>query len=212
MPMREAAPRPMKKPSEKLNAPGGKSNAMCAIEVQRAGDDHGERRSTSVPTQSDTVIFAIDVMRRYSSTMLRMPTTAVTSETGPRRQARPDVAEVLREADVARRDLERPAEDELPDEQERHQASERLAAEGLAQIDERSARSRHRRAELAPDHAVADDDHERDDPAEHRLRAAERRHEQRDRDERPDADHVGHVQRRRLKQTESSRRCAGHFD
>jgi hypothetical protein len=50
-----------------------------------------------------------------------------------------------------------------------------------------------------------DDDHERDDPPEHRLRPAERRHQQRDRDERTDPDHVDHVERRRLEQAEPAR-------
>ena len=129
-----------------------------------------------------------------------------------RRQAGPDVAGVLGEADVARRDLQRPAQHELPDEEKRHQPPERLAAERFAQIAERAARRRHRGAELAPHHAVADDDHERDDPAEHRLRAAERRHEQRDRDERTDPDHVDHVERRGLEQAEAARQgWRGHL-
>ena len=53
MPMREAAPRPRKKPSEKLNAPGGKSNAMRAIEVQRAGDDHREHGDERADPERD---------------------------------------------------------------------------------------------------------------------------------------------------------------
>ena len=81
------------------------------------------------------------------------------------RQSLPDVARVLGEADVPGGDLQRPTEHELPDEQERHQPPEPLAPERLAQVVERSARPRHRRAQLAPHHAVADHDDERDDPA-----------------------------------------------
>ncbi len=84
MPMREAAPRPIRKPSEKLKAPGGKSNATP-----------GSNRTspvaittsvvTSVPTHKLTVIFAIDVMRRYSRAMLRRPTAPAI-----RKSERPD--------------------------------------------------------------------------------------------------------------------------
>src|SRR5437763_972388 len=74
----------------------------------------------------------------------------------------------------------------------------------LAQIPERSARSRQRRAELAPHHPVAQHDHQRDEPAEHRLRAAQRGHEERDRDERSDPDHVRHVERRGVNQAEAA--------
>ena len=121
-----------------------------------------------------------------------------------RGRAAPQIGDVLREADVAGGDLERAAQHELPDEQKRHQPAERLRAERLAQIAERPARSRHRRAELAPHHAVGDDDHERDDPAEHRLRPAERGHQQRDRDERADPDHVDHVERGGFDETETA--------
>ena len=42
MPMRDAAPRPKRNPSENEKAPGGKSNATRRVEVHRAGDDHGQ--------------------------------------------------------------------------------------------------------------------------------------------------------------------------
>ena len=121
------------------------------------------------------------------------------------RHSFPDVARVSAEPDVPGGDFQRAAEHELPDEQERHQPPEPLASERLAQIMERAARARHRRAQLAPYHPVAEHDHESDDPAQQRLRATHRRHEQRDRDERSDADHVGHVQRRRGQKTEAAR-------
>ena len=123
----------------------------------------------------------------------------------PRGDSFPDVAEVLREAVVARRDLERPVQHELPHEQKTHQPAERRWTVALAQIAERSARPRHRRAQLAPYHPVAQHDDERDRPAEHRLRAAERRHEERDRDERSDPDHVRHVERRGVQQAKATR-------
>src|SRR5207245_3254954 len=43
-----------------------------------------------------------------------------------------------------------------------------------------------------------------DEPAEHRLRTAERGHEERDRDERSDPDHVRHVERRGVNQAEAA--------
>src|SRR5206468_2630557 len=107
-----------------------------------------------------------------------------------------------RKADVPGRDLEGATEHELPDEEKAHEAAHRLRAIALAQIPERAARSRHRRPELAPDHAVAHDDHQGDEPAQHRLWTAQRGHEERDRDERPDPDHVRHVERRGVNQAE----------
>src|SRR5262245_18826157 len=54
---------------------------------------------------------------------------------GERKPGRlPDVIEILREADISRGDLERSADDELPDEQEGHQSSESLAPETFAQV------------------------------------------------------------------------------
>src|SRR3954462_3006896 len=55
------------------------------------------------------------------------------------RESRPDVARVLGETDVARRDLERSAQHELPDEEKPHESAEALSPECLAQIVERSA-------------------------------------------------------------------------
>ena len=63
MPIRDAAPSPRKKPSEKLNAPGGKSKAMCGLKcvapVRITPTTH-----TSVPTQSEIVIVTIESTRR----------------------------------------------------------------------------------------------------------------------------------------------------
>lgn len=56
------------------------------------------------------------------------------------RGERHQVGEVLREADVARSDLERARQNELPDEHERQQAAEPRAREGHLQVLERAAR------------------------------------------------------------------------
>src|SRR6266550_3822471 len=86
-------------------------------------------------------------------------------------ESSPDVSRVLCEADVPRRNLERAAEHELPDEEKRHQPPDTRAPESFAKIVKRSA---------------------------------ERGHEQRDGDEWSDADHVGHVQRRRGQEAEAA--------
>src|SRR6266550_6155979 len=119
-------------------------------------------------------------------------------------ESSPDVSRVLCEADVPRRNLERAAEHELPDEEKRHQPPDTRAPESFAKIVKRSARAWHCRTELAPYHPVADHDYERSDPTQHCLRSAERGHEQRDGDEWSDADHVGHVQRRRGQEAEAA--------
>ncbi len=110
-----------------------------------------------------------------------------------------DVRRVLRQPDAARGNRQRRAERELPDEQKRHQAAQLARAVNLGQVTIRAAGAGHRRAQLGPDQPVADDQERAEDPAEHRLRPAHRRDDQRDRDERADADHVDHVQRRRAR-------------
>ena len=109
---------------------------------------------SSVPIHSVTVSAPIDSMRRYSSAMF---TDAHDHRDGRRRRrgpSRPDVARVVGEPDVAGGDLERAAQDELPDEQERHQPARSVGPEPFAQVLVRPARPRHRRAELAPDQPV----------------------------------------------------------
>ena len=73
----------------------------------------------------------------------------------PGAHAATEVAQVLREADVAGGDLERPAEQELPDEQERQQGAEARAAESFAQVEVAAALARQRGGELGPYEAVA---------------------------------------------------------
>ena len=140
------------------SAPGG--------HVERdAPGRSASRRSTitaavvsSVPIQRLTVSLPIESMRRYSSAMLTSADDDRDGDGAALRQRRPDVAEVPREADVAGGNLQRPAQDELPDEEERNQATPALPAEALAQVAVRPARPGHRRAQLAPDQAVGDHD------------------------------------------------------
>ena len=56
--MREAAPSPRKKPSEKVNAPGGKSNAMRGLKCV-APVTITAITVTNVPAQSETVILGL---------------------------------------------------------------------------------------------------------------------------------------------------------
>jgi hypothetical protein len=74
MAMRDAAPIPNRKPREKLNAPGGKSNATpalkCLAPVAITAAD-----VRSVPAQKLRVIAAIDRIGRYRSAMFNTPTS-----------------------------------------------------------------------------------------------------------------------------------------
>src|ERR1700737_3849496 len=117
MPTRQAAPRPSRKPIEKLNAPGGKSKALagskCTAPVRITAT-----LVISVPIHSVTVSLPMAPIVRAKSAMLGAP----------------EVPGALGEADGGRRDLQRPAEDELPDEQEGGQAPPALAPVALAQV------------------------------------------------------------------------------
>ncbi len=63
MPMRDAAPSPRKKPSEKLKAPGGKSKATVGSKCRNPAA-MTTLAVRIVPIQSVTVMRAMDVMRR----------------------------------------------------------------------------------------------------------------------------------------------------
>ena len=83
---------------------------------------------TSVPIQSETVIFAIELNAPIEERDVDEPTTVTSAITPGRVESLPDVARSTGEADVAGRDLQRPAEHELPDEQEAHQPPEAARA------------------------------------------------------------------------------------
>ena len=178
------------------------------VEVERAGDDHGQRREEGADPQrdrerADGIDAPVEQRDVDDADQCRQPDGARA------RKVRQDVPRVVGKADVAGGDFERAAQDELPDEQERHQAAEPFRPEAFAQVAIGAARSRQHGAELGPDHAVSDDDDQRDQPPQQGLRAAERRHQQRDRDERPDADHVAHVQSSSLQQAETALELGG---
>ena len=102
---------------------------------------------------------------------------------------------------------ERRAEGELQDEEERQPAADPRAVH-RAQVAHRAAGLRQRGAELRPDQAVAHDEQCAEHPAQHRLRPVHRRDHQRDGDERPDADHVDHVQRGRVPEADAADEAA----
>ena len=192
---------PDEKTDREIERARGKIEGDRAIEVRHAGEDHrcgGEEASDPERDCQRTERSDRPVQQRKVQHTHRRRDHRVLH----RREGRPEIPEVLRKADVARRDLEGTAQDELPDEEKRREAAPLLAAVPLAKVDVASARSRHRRSELAPDHAIRNHDEQRNDPSEHRLWTAERGHEQRDRDERPDSHHVGHVESSGLEQAE----------
>ena len=187
---------------ENRNASGGRSKATCGLKFAAPVADDRQRRHHRADPEADSeaadgVDAAIEQRDVDGADNRRHHERALTGQAGE------DVARVVGEADVPRRNFERSAQDELPDEEKRHQLTG-ASPEPIAQVPIRAARPRHHRAKLAPHQAVGDDDNQRREPADQRLRAAQGRHQERDRDERPDADHVRHVQRRGLKQAETA--------
>src|ERR1700722_18320687 len=104
------------------------------------------------------------------------------------------------EADITAGQEARRVEQELPVEEKGERTAETLRAEGIAEIDVGSARSRIARRELRPHQPVAERDDRAGDPSHERERAAERGDDQRDRHQRTDPDHRDHVDRDRTTQ------------
>ena len=121
----------------------------------------------------------------------------------------PEVAGVLAEADEPGGDLQGAAEHERPDEQEGHQPPPLRRAVGLAQETVAAPRAGKGGPQLAPHLPVAEHDERAHPPAEQRLRAAHGRHEEGDRDERTDPDHVGHVEGGRVEKAEAAGEVRG---
>src|SRR4029079_4056243 len=144
MPMRDEAPRPIRKPREKLKAPGGKSKAtraskwrapvtITAAVVSRVPAHRAPGRGRHEPHARErgaTVADGAVEERHVQHAHRRRHQGEV--EVGERG---PEVPEVLGEPDVAGGDLQRAAEDELPDEQEGGQPAPSLAPVALAQVD-----------------------------------------------------------------------------
>ena len=176
------------------------------IEMQGAGDDHRARgeQGPDPQTHRDLADGSDPPVEQRDA---KNAQTHDDGRAGRRKpvfggDSGPQVVEILRKPDVTRGDFQRAAQYELPDEQECHHSPEGFPAKTVTQIDITSAGSGHRRAQLAPNQRVRDGDEHGQQPAHHRQRPVERRHERGNRDERPDADHVRHVQRRGLHQAE----------
>jgi hypothetical protein len=107
---------------------------------------------------------------------------------------RPNVFDVLRESDIAGRNLERSAQNELPDKKERHQSAEREPPESFTEINVSASRSRHSRPEFTPNHCVRNGNQDSYEPSEHRLGAIQCRHESGNGYERANPDHIRHVE------------------
>ena len=116
-----AEPSPATKPVENRNALGGKSNTTLVLKWLRPAKIT-QNTVISMPTHSTTVSLpdagdaAVEQhdhqhAHRHADRARRGGSHAL-----------PEIADVLREADISRGDFERSAEDELPDEQERQDA------------------------------------------------------------------------------------------
>ena len=209
MPTRDAAPRPSKKAEREVERAGRKVEGARRVEMERATGDHRRRRQHRAEPEADGErADRLDAPIQQDD--VQHADAGRNEEDVARREVRPDIPRVAGEPDVARGDFEGAAEDELPDEQERHQPAEALAAVGLAEIHVAAAGTGHRGAELAPDQAVGDRDEHRHEPPEQGLRPAERRHQDRDRDEGTDPNHVRHVERGRLQQAEAPGKGDAH--
>ena len=129
----------------------------------------------------------------------------------------PKVFQIRGKSDEARGDFQGAGEQELPDEEEGHQPAPSLAAKSIAQEMIAAAGSGHGRAKFTPHQSIGQRQNQRHQPAQHRLRPAQRGHQDRDGDERPDAHHVGHVHRGGLHHANATlhagfiRRCGIHI-
>ena len=75
-----------------------------------------------LPTHSVTVSGPSDPIGRYSSTRFSSADRRGDQRKLQCRQRRPEIPEILRKPDVARRNFQRTAQNELPDEEERRRA------------------------------------------------------------------------------------------
>jgi len=121
-----------------------------------------------------------------------------------RRHAAPEIADILRKTDVPGGNLQRAAENELPDEQERQDAAQPGFAKRFAQVEVCAPRPRQRGGQFAPHQPVRQCQHRAQKPAQHALWAAHCRDNQWDRNERSGPYHVAHIERHGLQGTESA--------
>ena len=115
----------------------------------------------------------------------------------------------LRHGDQPRGNLERPADEELPDEQERHQPAPAIGAVAFEQIEVGPAGAGHGGRQLAPDQAVQEDQDARRQPAQQGIGPGQLPEHQRNGDEDAGADDQGDIQCRGLKQAEMTGQAVG---
>ena len=115
-----------------------------------------------------------------------------------------EVERIIRESERAGGNAERALKERLPDEEERHEAAEAIWSVGFAQKHVAAAGLRHCGAEFRPDATVHEREGGANDPGEDALRAVHGANDERDDDERADADHERHVERGGFEEVETA--------
>jgi hypothetical protein len=128
---------------------------------------------------------------------------------GPMAERREDIAQIVGEADRPGRDVERPVQQGLPQEEKGEHVAQAPFAEQTAQIGIGSARMRHGGAQFGPDEAVAQRNEGAQHPADQGLGAAHGGNGQGNGDERTDSDHVEDVGRQAAPQADGPFGCRG---
>src|SRR2546422_748802 len=157
------------KTQRKLELFRWKIESKFRIEVQCAGqnDRAGRQQRADPQAHSDFADGSDPPIEQRDAENAEADDNDRTGQRQPvlRRDAGPKVIQILRKADVARSNFQGAAQDELPDEKKSHQSAERFAPETVAQINITAARTRHRRAQFAPDQRVGDGDQHSHEPA-----------------------------------------------
>jgi hypothetical protein len=108
-------------------------------------------------------------------------------------EPRPEVCGVAGQSNAAGRDGEGSAEGKLPDEKERNHAAQLARPVDFVQIAVRAARTGHGSSQFGPHQSVTNREQRAQNPAKHRLRTTAGTDDERDGNERTDADHIDHV-------------------
>ena len=186
------APRPPKNLAFGVHAPGRVGEGQRSVEVGVAGhDDQHDGDDHAAPEQVGHLGDRVDppVEQRH-----RDDGEGHGDQVALQRRHVEEVTEIVGHPDHAGGHDQRRDQQRRPHEHERHEAAGGVLV-GLAQERVGASGARHGRPELGPDQPVQQRDDRADDPAQDGLRTAHGRDDQRDRDERPDAHHLSHVQR-----------------
>ncbi len=116
---------------------------------------------------------------------------------------------VFGKTDACGRDSQRRDENCFPQEEEREKMTPAAWVKGFAEINIRSAGSRHRRAQFGVNHPIANGKQRAEKPAEHSLRPAHCREDHTDGDEGTDANHPEHVDSDGLQQAHAANEFFG---